>query len=112
MSPPTRKRRGSGSKKGKKGKKGKQRRKSTKSSTRRKASYADGETAPFWNKALERVYAQGPTADAKDAAGRLYRCGYEPVEWLLLARRAQVELVVLEAHTREQAARARCARES
>ena len=57
MSPPTRKMRGSGSKKGKKGK---QRRKSTKSSTRRKASYADGETAPFWNKALEMVYAQLP----------------------------------------------------
>ena len=55
MSPPTRKRRGSGSKKGKKAK---QRRKSTKSSTQRKASYADGETAPFWNKALEMVYAQ------------------------------------------------------
>ena len=60
MSPPTRKRRGSGSKKDKKGKKAKQRRKSTKSSTQRKASYADGETAPFWNKALERVYAQLP----------------------------------------------------
>ena len=49
MSPPTRKRRGSGSKNGKNGKKAKQRRKSTKSSTQRKASYADGETAPFWN---------------------------------------------------------------
>jgi len=53
-----------------------------------------------------------PTADAGDAAGRLYRCGYEPVKWLLLARRPQVELVVLEAHTQEHAARARCARES
>ena len=60
MSPPARKRRGSGSKKGKKAKKAKQRRKSTKSSTQRKASYADGETAPFWDKALERVYAQLP----------------------------------------------------
>ena len=59
-----------------------------------------------------RGTAVRPTAHAGDAAGRLYRSGYEPGQWLLLARRPQVELVVLEAHTQEHAARARCARES
>ena len=54
------KKRRAGSKKGKKGQKGKKRRKTTKSSTRRKPSYADGETAPFWNKALDEVYARLP----------------------------------------------------
>ena len=58
--PPTRKRRRAGSKKGKKGKKGQKRRKSTKGSAQRKPSYADGEKAPFWNEALEKVYAQLP----------------------------------------------------
>ena len=54
------KKRRAGSKKGKKGQKGKKRRKTTKSSTRRKPSYEDGETAPFWNTELEEVYARLP----------------------------------------------------
>ena len=66
MSPPTRKRRGSGSKKDKKGKKAKQRRKSTKISTQRKASYADGETAPFWNKAPAAASSDCPPREPSD----------------------------------------------
>ena len=102
------KKRRAGSKKGKKGQKGKKRRKTTKSSTRRKPSYEDGETAPFWNKELEEVYAQLPmpamAQGASTAADLASGCSsHDGRKWSTWCSRRIVENESLEPGVRARA---------
>ena len=102
------KKRRAGSKKGKKGQKNKKRRKTTKSSTRRKPSYEDGETAPFWNKELEEVYAQLPmpamAQGASTAADLASGCSsHDGRKWSTWCSRRIVENESLEPGVRARA---------
>ena len=102
------KKRRAGSKKGKKGQKGKKRRKTTKSSTRRKPSYEDGETAPFWSKELEEVYAQLPmpamAQGASTAADLASGCSsHDGRKWSTWCSRRIVENKSLEPGVRARA---------